>query len=181
VEGQGLEQLGYGKGTITKTANSILYHQPTWNGNYYEVIIKWKKFSATNLVGEWTISVNKPAVLPELNPLSKEPTGWTSHLNWWKNFWDRSAVSIPDKNLEKQYYLEMYKFGCVARINTPPISLQAIWTADNGNLPPWKGDIHNDLNTQLSYWPGYESNHLDLTASYTNFLWRTKDKTLFWC
>ena len=174
VDGQGLEQLGYRKGMVTKTANSILYHQPTWNGNYYEVLIKWKKFSSTNFIGEWTITVNKHATLPELNPSSKNPTGWPSHIAWWKNFWDRSAVSIPDKLLEKQYYLEMYKFGCVARSNTPPISLQAIWTADNGNLPPWKGDIHNDLNTQLSYWPGYASNHLDLTASYTNFLWKTR-------
>jgi alpha-L-fucosidase 2 len=180
VEGQGLQRLGYRKGTITKTANSILYHQPTWNGNYYEVLIKWKSYSATNFVGEWTISVNKHAVLPEMNPASKNTAGWASHITWWKNFWSRSAISIPDKMLEKQYYLEMYKFGCVARSSTPPISLQAIWTADNGNLPPWKGDIHNDLNTQLSYWPGYESNHLDLTASYTNFLWRTKEENKKW-
>ncbi len=180
VEGQGLERLGYKKGTITKTADGILYHQPTWNGNYYEVLVKWKKFSATNFIGEWTIAMNKHAALPGLNPSSKEPTGWTSHLSWWKDFWGRSAVSIPDKILEKQYYLEMYKFGCVARNNTPPISLQAIWTADNGNLPPWKGDIHNDLNTQLSYWPGYESNHLDLTGSYTNFLWKTKNENRKW-
>ena len=180
VEGQGLERLGYKKGTITKIADGILYHQPTWNGNYYEVLVKWKKFSATNFIGEWTIVINKHVVLPDLNPSSKEPTGWTSHLNWWKDFWDRSAISIPDKILEKQYYLELYKFGCAARSNTPPISLQAIWTADNGNLPPWKGDIHNDLNTQLSYWPGYASNHLDLTASYTNFLWKTKEENKKW-
>jgi len=180
VEGQGLERLGYKKGTVTKTANSILYHQPTWNGNYYEVLVKWKRFSAKLFVGEWTITNNKHATLPELNPSDKNATGWNSHLAWWKNFWNRSSVSIPDKLLEKQYYLEMYKFGCVARSNTTPISLQAIWTADDGNLPPWKGDIHNDLNTQLSYWPGYESNHLDLTASYTNFLWRTKTENEKW-
>lgn len=180
VEGQGLEKLGYQKGTITKTSNAVLYHQPTWNGNYYEVMIKWMKFSATNFVGEWTISINQHATLPEMNPSSKETTGWSSHINWWKNFWSRSAVSIPDTTLEKQYYLDMYKFGCVARSNTPPISLQAIWTADNGNLPPWKGDIHNDLNTELSYWPGYESNHLDLTSSYTHFLWRTKEENKKW-
>jgi alpha-L-fucosidase 2 len=180
LDGQSLERLGYKKGTVTKTTNSILYHQPTWNGNYYEVLIKWKRFSPTNFIGEWTIAVNKHAVLPELNSSSKNPTGWPSHIAWWKNFWDRSSISIPDSLLEKQYYLEMYKFGCVARSNTPPISLQAIWTADNGEVPPWKGDIHNDLNTQLSYWPGYESNHLDLTESYTNFLWKTKDENKKW-
>ena len=180
VEGQGLESLGYPKGSVKKTANSILYHQPTWDGGYYEVLIKWKKFSATNLIGEWTISNHSKAKLSDLVPSSKEPTGWSSHLRWWKDYWKRSSVSIPDPLLAKQYYLEMYKFGSVARPNTPPISLQAIWTADNGNLPPWKGDIHNDLNTELSYWPGYASNHLDLTASFTNWLWKTKEVNKQW-
>jgi alpha-L-fucosidase 2 len=73
--------------------------------------------------------------------------------------------------LEKQYYLEMYKMGSVDRKGAPACTLQAIWTADNGNLPPWKGDFHNDLNTQLSYWPCYASNHLDEAATYTDWLW----------
>ncbi|MBS1946727.1 MAG: hypothetical protein JST47_03080 [Bacteroidetes bacterium] len=180
VEGQGLERLGYKKGTVIKTANAILYHQPTWNGNYYEVLVKWKKLSATHFAGQWTITVNKHAVLPEMASQPKELTGWASHIAWWKNFWGRSAISIPDTIIERQYYLDMYKFGCVARSSTPPISLQAIWTADNGNLPPWKGDIHNDLNTELSYWPGYMSNHLDLTSSFTNFLWKTKPENERW-
>ena len=180
TEGQGLERLGYKKGTVTKTATSIRYHQPTWNGHYYEVLVQWKQFSAHHIIGQWTISNNTRAVLPVLNTLAKEPTGWNSHTAWWKDYWGRSAIAIPDPQLEKQYYLEMYKFGCVARSNTPPISLQAIWTADNGNLPPWKGDYHHDLNTQLSYWPGYTGNHLDLTASYTNWLWKIKEVNKKW-
>jgi len=180
VEGQSLERLGYKKGTVTKTTNSILFHQPTWNNTYYEVLIKWQRMSPTNLIGQWTIANNKHAALPDLNKSLKEPTGWDSHIRWWNDFWKRSSVSLPDSLLEKQYYLEMYKFGCVARSNTPPISLQAIWTADDGNLPPWKGDFHHDLNTQLSYWPGYTSNHLELTASYTTWLWKIKEENKRW-
>jgi alpha-L-fucosidase 2 len=66
----------------------------------------------------------------------------------------------------------MYKFGCVARENKPMISLQAVWTADNGRLPPWKGDLHHDLNTQLSYWPAYTANHLSEGLSYLQHLER---------
>ncbi len=177
--GAGLQTLGYKKGTITKTSNSVRYHQPTWDG-YYEVLVQWKRFSPKNIIGSWTISINKKAILPPLNPAAKEPTGWASHIKWWNNFWNKSAVSLPDSILEKQYYLELYKIGCVARNNTPPISLQAIWTADNGNLPPWKGDIHNDLNTELSYWPLYSSNHLEEAQSFTNWLWRVKDQNKKW-
>ncbi len=180
TEGKGLERLGYKKGSIIKTANSIRYHQPTWSGNYYEVLIRWQSISKNHIIGQWTISNNQTAKLPLLNKRSVEPTHWPSHARWWKDFWSRSAISLPDKLLERQYYLDMYKFACVARSNTPPISLQAIWTADNGNLPPWKGDLHHDLNTELSYWPGYTGNHLDLTVSFTNWLWKVKQENKRW-
>ena len=180
VSGQSLERLGYQKGTVKKGFDHILYHQPTWKNNYYEVLIKWYRFPGKKIVGQWTITNNQPASLPELNILHKEPTGWPSHIDWWNDYWKRSSVSIPDSILERQYYLDMYKFGCVARSNTPPISLQAIWTADDGMLPPWKGDFHHDLNTQLSYWPGYSGNHLDLTEGFTNWLWKVKDENEKW-
>ena len=179
VEGQSLERLGYAKGKLDKTPNSIRYHQPTWNGHFYEVLVQWQQIG-DNLIGQWTISVDQVAKMPRLNEKAAEPTRWPSHQAWWKQYWSKSSVHLPDTVLEKQYYLEMYKFGCVARSNTPPISLQAIWTADNGNLPPWKGDYHHDLNTQLSYWPGYTGNHLDLTASYTNWLWKTRAENKRW-
>ncbi|MEJ7585965.1 MAG: glycoside hydrolase family 95-like protein [Ferruginibacter sp.] len=179
VEGQGLPQLGYAKGTITNGKNFLRYHQPLSKSNYYEVLVQWSKVS-TKIIGQWTITYNKKATLPNLNLAAKEPPGWDTHIGWWTKYWSCSAVSIPDTILEKQYYLEMYKFGSVARGDTPPISLQAIWTADNGNLPPWKGDLHHDLNTELSYWPGYTANHLDLTASFTNWLWKVKAENQRW-
>lgn len=179
VEGQGLERLGYAKGSVITEKNALYYHQPTWNGNYYEVLVQWKKIGKRT-IGQWTITLNKKAMLPSINGISNAPAALTSHIAWWKNYWSRSAIAIPDSVLSKQYYLEMYKFGAVARSNTPPISLQAIWTADNGNLPPWKGDFHHDLNTELSYWPGYTGNHLDLTASFTNWMWKVSPENKRW-
>jgi alpha-L-fucosidase 2 len=172
--GEGLPKLGYAKGTVTKTENSIRYHQPTYSNHYYEVLIEWKKFPGNHVIGTWTISNNKPAVSFSLNADAAEPTGWNEHANWWKNFWSKSSISIPDSMLEKQYWLELYKLGSTARKGAPAITLQAVWTADNGSLPPWKGDFHNDLNTQLSYWPAYTGNHLTEASTYTDWLWKTK-------
>jgi alpha-L-fucosidase 2 len=179
VEGQGLERLGYAKGSVIAEKNSLHYHQPTWDGNYYEVLVQWKKIG-NKIIGQWTITNNKKATIPSINNLPNTNIALAFHIAWWKNYWSRSAISIPDTIIAKQYYLEMYKFGSVARSNTPPISLQAIWTADNGNLPPWKGDFHHDLNTELSYWPGYTGNHLDLTASYTNWMWKVRAENRKW-
>jgi alpha-L-fucosidase 2 len=176
VEGQGLQKLGYAKGTIVIKDHHILYHQPTWNGHYYEIKVQWKQFSNNHIIGYWAISVDKPVQSQSLLASPGEPTGWAAHEQWWKDFWKKSSVSIPDKPLEKQYYLELYKLGCVARKGAPAITLQAIWTADNGNLPPWKGDFHNDLNTQLSYWPCYTSNHLNEAATFTDWLWSIRNE-----
>jgi alpha-L-fucosidase 2 len=171
VQGQGLQKLGYPKGTVVVADSNIIYHQPTWNDHYYEILVVWRKISPSHLVGSWTITVDQPARENKLLADKGEPTGWDAHAGWWKNFWSKSSVSIPDSMLEKQYYLEMYKLGSVARKGAPAITLQAVWTADNGNLPPWKGDFHNDLNTQLSYWPCYSSNHLEEASGFTDWLW----------
>ncbi|MGM9479434.1 glycosyl hydrolase family 95 catalytic domain-containing protein [Pedobacter sp. GSP4] len=176
--GAGLQKLGYGKGTVTKTANSVRYHQPTYDGHYFEVLVQWQKMANRKIIGSWTITSDKAASLPVISSTAKEPTGWDKHVAWWKDFWGKSSISIPDKLIQKQYYLEMYKLGCVARKGAPAITLQAVWTADNGSLPPWKGDFHNDLNTQLSYWPTYTANHLAEGATFTDWLWKIRPRNL---
>lgn len=169
--GGGLQTLGYRKGTVTRTQGSILYHQPTYGNRYYEVLIKWRK-SGNGVTGSWTIANNRPAVIPGAVFLA----GWQTHVAWWKRFWAQSSVHLPDTVLVRQYYLEQYKLGSVARSGAPAITLQAIWTADNGSLPPWKGDFHNDLNTQLSYWPCFTGNHLVEAKTYTDWLWKIKTR-----
>jgi len=176
--GEGLQKLGYAKGTVNNTVNSVRYRQPTYDGHYYEVLVKWTTMENGNVIGSWTISNDKASKLPVISSTAKEPTGWDSHTEWWKNFWNKSNIAVPDQLIQKQYYLEMYKLGCVARKGAPAITLQAVWTADNGSLPPWKGDFHNDLNTQLSYWPTYTANHLAEGATFTDWLWKIRKSNL---
>ena len=96
---------------------------------------------------------------------------YAAHRSWWAGFWQKSSIRLPDLLLEKQWHLEQYKFGSASRPGAPPISLQAVWTADNGQLPPWKGDFHNDLNTQLSYWAAYGANHVEEARVFLDWLW----------
>ena len=102
-------------------------------------------------------------------------TALAEHTDWWDTYWNKCQIHLPDPILEAQWYLEMYKFGAASRKDAPPICLQAVWTADNGQTPPWRGDFHNDLNTQLSYWPGYSANHLEESRVFTDWLWKIKD------
>ncbi|NOU88714.1 hypothetical protein GC102_23610 [Paenibacillus sp. LMG 31460] len=56
--------------------------------------------------------------------------------------------------------------------------LQGVWTADGGKLPPCKGDYHNDLNTQLSYWPYMKANHMEEGESFIDLLWNLRPQAL---
>ena len=176
--GDDLARLAYKQGAIQQQGNSITYRQEGWGGFVYEISVQWKKINATTVEGVWSVSAQYPnkktnptasAVVNNTiqNGMAKD---YASHQGWWKNFWSKSSILIPDTLLEKQWYLEQYKFGAAARRGAPPISLQAVWTADNGRIPPWKGDFHHDLNTQLSYWPAYSGNHLEEALGYLDHL-----------
>ncbi|MEX2232615.1 MAG: glycoside hydrolase family 95-like protein [Cyclobacteriaceae bacterium] len=182
VEGDDLSRLGYPQGNIIRNDNFIIYDQEGWGGFKYEIAFSWQRINSTTIEGVWSISSQYPG--KKLNPSASSmvrlsiqrgyESDLKSHFSWWKKFWDQSAIQIPDSLLEKQWYLEQYKFGSAARRGSPPISLQAIWTADNGRIPPWKGDFHHDLNTQLSYWPSYSANHLEEALGYIDHLEENK-------
>ncbi len=182
VGGDDLSRLGYSQGTIKQQGNSITYTQQGWGGFIYQINVQWKKVDATTIEGVWSISSQYPGtkINTVASVVSKQAlergyaADYVSHVAWWKNFWSKSAIHVPDPLLEKQWYMEQYKFGSASRKGAPPISLQAVWTADNGRLPPWKGDFHNDLNTQLSYWPAYTGNHLDEAMNFLDFQEKNK-------
>ena len=181
VGGSDLRRLGYPEGIIKTRKNLTIYRQKGWKNFEYEAAVD---FITTNSGADGCLSItshdtDKPKTVPASKIVKKAiktgfDDGASPHKKWWQQYWKQSTVSIPDPLLEKQYYLEMYKFGAASRKGAPPITLQAVWTADNGKLPPWKGDLHNDLNTQLSYWPSYAGNHPDEGAVFTDWLWQHK-------
>lgn len=186
VGGDDLSRLGYKQGTIQREGNSITYQQEGWGGFTYQINVRWKKTDRHTMEGVWSISSRYPEKqpAPAANVLTAGALkkgydiNYSAHHTWWKGFWSKSSIHVPDSIIEKQWYLEQYKFGAAARRGAPPISLQAVWTADNGRLPPWKGDYHHDLNTQLSYWPSYSGNHLEEGLSYLDHLDENKNNYL---
>jgi alpha-L-fucosidase 2 len=181
IAAKSLVSLGYPPPEVSQEKMSVRYHQKGWGGMSYDVVVEWQKPDAHSLIGVWSISSRVPGWGASGASDAAESTAaaWKrlaaidldSHKTWWKRYWVQSAVELPDPVLEKQWYLEMYKFGSASRQGAPPISLQAVWTADDGNLPPWKGDFHNDLNTELSYWPCYAANHLAEGRAFVDWLW----------
>ncbi len=101
---------------------------------------------------------------------------FAAHAAWWKNFWGRSSITLPDEKIQQHYNLVRYFYGAASRQGAPPLPLQGVWTADEGKLPPWHGDYHHDLNTQLTYWAYPALGHFDEGRSFLDFMWSLKPK-----
>lgn len=93
-----------------------------------------------------------------------------SHRAWWHRFFPASFVSVPDTRLESFYWIQMYKLGAATRADRPALDLMGPWF----RATPWAA-IWWNLNIQLTYWPVYASNHLDLGESLTRLLDNAKN------
>jgi len=176
VTGADLRRLGYPPPESFSEENATRFRQKGWSGFSYEVRVRWRQIDSATLEGTWFVTLDTMGgtTVPGIALTRRFEEDWQTHESWWKTYWEKSSVQLPDPVLERQWYRETYKFGSASRRGAPPITLQAIWTADNGSLPPWKGDFHNDLNTQLSYWPCYSANHLEEGLAFLDWLWRCR-------
>lgn len=129
--------------------------------------ILWKIISSED--GENWFSDGKNALLAEAQKEERE--FFREHTIWWENYFGESRISLPDKFMEKQWYMTNYLFASASREGCAPMPLQGVWTADDGTLPPWKGDYHHDLNTELSYTHYLKANHLEEGRAFLDFLW----------
>lgn len=184
---QNLAYLGYPAPEQSSGDNFQAFTQKGSDGFHFAVYFGWKKIDGEWL-GAWSIATSKESDDP-LNLATERAekalaTGFDtmleSHREWWKNYWTKSTIAVPNPIIERQWFLEQYKFGSASRRGHPPITLQGVWTADNEQIPPWKGDYHHDLNTQLSYWPCYSANHLEEGLSFLDWLWDTRNNCIEW-
>ncbi len=122
VTGQDLRRLCYPKGEIIKQQSSIVYTQPGWEDFEYQITVRWEE-TPSGIEGCWSITTNmtteaeavSSAGFSEYSFKKGFQDAFTSHVSWWERYWSKSSINIPDPVLEKQWYLEQYKFGATAR------------------------------------------------------------------
>lgn len=99
-----------------------------------------------------------------------------SHLDWWDQYWGKSSICVPDPLFQKNWNLAQYFLASCSRKGGYPMPLQGLWTADDGMLPPWKGDYHFDLNVQMSYYSYLKANHVEEGEVLIDYLWSLTEK-----
>ena len=83
------------------------------------------------------------------------------HRRWWHGFYPQAFLTIPDARMEAFYWIQMYKFAAASREGGPAVDLFGPWF----RVSQWPG-IWWNLNIQLTYWPVYAGNRLELGRNY---------------
>lgn len=181
-----LSQLGYPPPKTAAGSECSSFCQEGWDGFSFGAYL-CRRTTGKGLVAVWSIASTFEGEDPLRRATERAQAALeqvealrTSHSAQWQAYWDKGRVSVPNPAIERQWYLDMYKFGAAARRGAPPITLQGPWTADDGKLPPWKGDYHHDLNTQLSYWPCYSGNRLEEGLGFLDWLWENRKNAEDW-
>jgi hypothetical protein len=83
---------------------------------------------------------------------------------WWADFWARSFIEIPDKEIEKRWYAALYVMGSCSRPGKVAPGLWGNWVTTD--RPAWHGDFHLNYNFEAPYYLVYGSNHADLSLPF---------------
>jgi len=173
----GLDRLGYGPAASASSPGVWSLRQDAALGLSYAVVLERRPIPggaryaftiAASRKGDDVVAAGRAVVTAAL---TAEPRLRDAHDRWWARFWGISRVSLPDPRLQAQYDRVKYFYGAASRPDAPPMPLQGVWTADAGGLPPWKGDYHHDLNTEMTYLAYHEAGLDDEGASYLNQMW----------
>ena len=172
------KELNYPKSEVIRDGDYLYFKQDTHTEYNYAMILYVKKCKDYDEI-YYTVSTSDDdrdcLAHGMLELKTAEQIGYEAllkeHTRWWKNYWQKSSISIGDKDIEKTYYRSWYLFASTSREGSYPMPLQGVWTADNDQLPPWKGDYHHDTNTQMSYWGYGKANRLEQGRVFADYLW----------
>ena len=180
----GVDKLGYaaatrGESALNGTQTLWMLQQAALGLSYAVAVSSHRSGNVTTIaiaIERSTESADDPSARAQERTQQALRRGYTalfaSHERWWQHFSQTSHVNVPDAAIQQQYDLDKYYFGSGSRVGAPPMPLQGVWTADNGRLPPWKGDFHNDLNTQMTYLPYAEAGLFEAGRSFLDFNWQ---------
>jgi len=175
---ESVKKLGYPAPTHGADGEARWFVQPAVEGTSYCVLAAMRRVGATTLIA--TTVTYSAADGADLVGVARQRTtaaldaGFAglhaSHTAWWREFWAKSSITVPDAQVMQHYHLVQYFYGAASRRGAPPLPLQGVWTADAGELPPWKGDYHHDLNTQMTYMGYQPAGRFDEGLSFLEFM-----------
>jgi len=154
-------------GMLTAKNEINYYHQPLLAGGSFTTAWRQTKLDGDNYVTRlmW-ITIQNSFPRDESKQLAEKILSSpellktdiiTKHRNYWHEFYKKSFVSFPDARLQSFWWIQQYKIASATRADAYPIDLMGPWY----RITPWPKYWFN-LNIQLTYYPFFSSNHINL-------------------
>ena len=94
------------------------------------------------------------------------------HAEYWDGFFSRARVQLPDRFLERLWFLDLYLLGGSSgrggRRYEQACGLNGLWDVRQPTL--WGSMWYWDVNIQSAFWPVYASDHLELAEAFNDAL-----------
>ena len=87
-----------------------------------------------------------------------------AHEEWWRDYWNKSYVSIPDPDIERQYYVSLYGMASCSR--DPDFAPPLFGTWITKEPPYWMADYHLNYNHMAPYYALYSANRIEQADPY---------------
>jgi alpha-L-fucosidase 2 len=81
------------------------------------------------------------------------------HADWWRDYWNRSWVTMDDPVLMKGYYQGLYTLAAASRNPRFPPGIFGPWITDD--QPNWSNDYHLNYNFVAPFYGLYSANRLE--------------------
>jgi len=127
----------------------------------------------TGICTEWKYENTKASALLKINEFTNhKKTLMTEHEKYWKEFFARSSISIPDKFLEKVYIINQYALDCCSGrdgiMKHHACGLNGLWAIRHPNI--WGSMWYWDVNIQAAFAGVFSSNRLELAKVFSDGL-----------
>lgn len=165
---------------VEKKKNGFHYiKQKTYRGHFYYIVSKEIFVDETYF---YLFTINKDSSLltskKTLNDYFKNKDKYfIKHKEYWANYFMNGVIVTPDEEINSQYIKGLYYFGSNSR--KYPMTLQGVWTQNNDFLPPWKSDLHNDINVEMTYDSYFKTGHEKEGKVIVDYLY--KKRRVFKC
>ncbi|GAA3216040.1 hypothetical protein GCM10010532_043260 [Dactylosporangium siamense] len=95
-------------------------------------------------------------------------TQYTTHLDWWKQYWLKSYLNVGDDTLHRYYYGALYLLGSSIRAGKMSPGLYGIWATSDS--PQFSGDMHLNYNYMANFYGVYSTNRPELALPYFDLI-----------
>lgn len=153
--------LGYPPFEERRTGPFRILRQKMYGRHFYTVLSKEIPLQNGLFVYLFTVAKDKSllSLRAELNRYENEKEErYTKHLAYYRDYFSEGVIKTPDPSINDLYTKGLYFFASNSR-KEYPMNLQGVWTQNNDSLPPWKSDLHNDINVEMTYDAYYKTGH----------------------